>query len=140
MPRGWGRRPRRANPVAQPARRGNRRRTAVVDDDELPQLRQRLDVPHRLPEQEPERPVQPTVEAEHEIAPLGEVNQIFDEPLLMPGFNEVDIFVCQKVKDKIWNFEYIDLALMLRSNFNNQHNSEDTIGLNDGVLVIQKKV
>ena len=29
---------------------------------------------------------------------------------------------------------------MLRSNFNNQHNSEDTIGLNDGVLVIQKKV
>jgi hypothetical protein len=29
---------------------------------------------------------------------------------------------------------------MLRSNFNNQHNSEDTIGLNNGVLVIQKKV
>ena len=50
------------------------------------------------------------------------------------------IFFRQKVKDKIWNFEYIDLSLMLRSNFNNQHNSEDTIGLNDGVLVLQKKV
>jgi hypothetical protein len=45
----------------------------------------------------------------------------------------------QNAKDKISNFEYIDLALMLRSNFNNQHNSEDTIGLNNGVLVIQKK-
>lgn len=103
-------------------------------------MRQRLDVPHRLHEQEPERPVQPAVEDELEIAPLGEVIQIFDEPLLMPGFNEVDIFACQKVKDKIWNCEYIDLALMLRSNFNNQHNSEDTIGLSDGALVIQKKV
>ena len=63
MPRGRGRRPWRANPVAQPARCGNRRRAAVVDDDEPPQLRQRLDVPHRLLEQEPERPVQPAVEA-----------------------------------------------------------------------------
>jgi hypothetical protein len=51
-----------------------------------------------------------------------------------------DELVCQNAKDKISNFEYIDLALMLRSNFNNQHNSEDTIGLNNGVLVIQKKV
>ena len=57
MPRGRGRRPRRANPVAQPAHRGNRRRAAVIDDDEPPQLRQCLDVLHRLPEQEPERPV-----------------------------------------------------------------------------------
>ena len=63
MPSGRGRRPspRRANPVAQPAHRGNRRRVAVIDDDEL---------------------------------------------------------VCQNAKDKISNFEYIDLALMLRSNFN----------------------
>jgi hypothetical protein len=82
MPRGRGRRPRHANPVAQPAHRGNRRRAAVIDDDEL---------------------------------------------------------VCQNAKDKIWNFEYIDLALILRSNFNNQHNGEDTIGLNNDVLVIQKK-
>jgi len=50
------------------------------------------------------------------------------------------IFLFVKRLDKIWNFEFIDLSLMLRSNFNNQHNSEDTIGLNDGVLVIQKKV
>ena len=58
----------------------------------------------------------------------------------MHGFNEVDIFVCQNAKDKIWNFEYIDLSLMLCSNISNQHNSEDTIGLNNGVLAIQKKV
>ena len=57
MPRGRGRRPRRANPVAQPAHRGNRRKAAVIDDDEPPQLRQCLDVLHRLPEQEPEHPV-----------------------------------------------------------------------------------
>ena len=93
MPRGRGRRPRGANPVAQPACCGNRRRAAVVDDDEPPQLRQRLDVPHRFPEQKPECPVQPAVEDEPEIAPLGEVNKNFDEPLLMPGFNEVDFFL-----------------------------------------------
>ena len=29
---------------------------------------------------------------------------------------------------------------MLCSNISNQHNSEDTIGLNNGVLAIQKKV
>jgi hypothetical protein len=55
-------------------------------------LRQRLDVPHRFPEQKPECPVQPAVEDEPEIAPLGEVNKNFDEPLLMPGFNEVDFY------------------------------------------------
>ena len=49
MPRGRDRRPSRANPVAQPARRDNRQRAAVVDDDEPPQLRQRLDVPQRPP-------------------------------------------------------------------------------------------
>jgi hypothetical protein len=36
--------------------------------------------------------VQPAVEDEPEIAPLDEVNKNFDEPLLMPGFNEVDFF------------------------------------------------
>ena len=35
MPRGRGRCPSSANPVAQTAHRGNRRRAAVIDDDEL---------------------------------------------------------------------------------------------------------
>lgn len=38
-------------------------------------------------------PGAPAVEDEPEIAPLGEVNKNFDEPLLMPGFNGVDFFL-----------------------------------------------
>ncbi|CAG2230759.1 unnamed protein product [Mytilus edulis] len=69
----------------------------------------------RLRVDEPElvamRPVDIRVN-EPQLAALGEVNEVYDEPLLLPGFNEVDIFISQKLKDKIWNFEYIDLSLM----------------------------
>jgi hypothetical protein len=38
------------------------------------------------------------------------------DPLLMPFSNELDIFVSQNTKEKIWNIDYIDLAILLRNN------------------------
>jgi hypothetical protein len=35
----------------------------------------------------------------------------------MPFSNELDIFVSQNTKEKIWNMGYIDLAILLRNNF-----------------------
>jgi hypothetical protein len=35
------------------------------------------------------------------------------DPLLMPFSNELDIFVSQNTKEKIWNMGYIDLAILL---------------------------
>jgi hypothetical protein len=39
-------------------------------------------------------------------------------PMLMAFSNELDIFLPQTLKDKIWNLEYIDLSLLLRQIFN----------------------
>jgi hypothetical protein len=35
------------------------------------------------------------------------------DPLLMPLSNELDNFVSQNTKEKIWNMGYIDLAILL---------------------------
>jgi hypothetical protein len=41
-----------------------------------------------------------------------------NDPLLIPSFtNETDVFISQTLKEKVWNFEYVDLALFLRQNF-----------------------
>jgi hypothetical protein len=41
-----------------------------------------------------------------------------DEPLFIPGLTkEYDMFISQSLKEKIWNFEYIDLYLLLKQNF-----------------------
>ena len=40
-----------------------------------------------------------------------------NDPLLIPSFtNETDVFISQTLKEKVWNFEYVDLALFLRQN------------------------
>jgi hypothetical protein len=36
--------------------------------------------------------------------------------MLMAFSNELDIFLPQTLKDKMWNLEYIDLSLLLRQN------------------------
>ena len=42
------------------------------------------------------------------------------EPLLIPGFkNETDVFLLQGLKEKAWNFEFVDLSQFLRQNFEN---------------------
>jgi hypothetical protein len=40
-----------------------------------------------------------------------------NDPLLIPSFTETDVFISQTLKEKVWNFEYVDLALFLRQNF-----------------------
>ena len=39
------------------------------------------------------------------------------DPLPILTFNDLDIFITDASKQKIWNSEYIDLALLLRQNF-----------------------
>ena len=39
------------------------------------------------------------------------------DPLPICTFNDLDIFITDASKQKIWNSEYIDLALLLRQNF-----------------------
>ena len=40
-----------------------------------------------------------------------------NDPLLNLSFtNETDVFISQTLKEKCWNFEYVDLALFLRQN------------------------
>jgi hypothetical protein len=35
-----------------------------------------------------------------------------NDPLLIPSFtNETDVFISQTLKEKVWHFEYVDLAL-----------------------------
>ena len=43
---------------------------------------------------------------------------IQDEALLMPGFSdETDIFMSMALKEKVCNFDYVDLVLFLLQNF-----------------------
>ena len=51
-----------------------------------------------------------------QVQPLGEVNINFEQPLLIPNINEVDIFINQSIKEKVWSFQYVDLALLHKSN------------------------
>ena len=64
-----------------------------------------------------------------------------NEPLLIPGFsNETDVFISQTLKDKVWNFEYVDLALFLRQNFeSNVGQKSSNLEVIDGKLVLQQK-
>ena len=41
----------------------------------------------------------------------------FEDPIPMATYADQDIFVNEATKNKIWNGEYIDLAVLLRQNF-----------------------
>ena len=60
------------------------------------------------------------------------------DPLLMPFSNELDIFVSQNTKEKIWNMGYIDLAILLRNNFTVPNEMQNCISVDNGRLVIQQ--
>jgi len=68
---------------------------------------------------------------------------IQDEPLLMLrlGFSdETDIFISMALKEKVWNFEYVDLALFLIQNFVSNINDQPlNLEILNGKLVAQKK-
>jgi hypothetical protein len=58
-------------------------------------------------------------------------------PMLMAFSNELDIFLPQTLKDKIWNLEYIDLSLLLRQNCNFPNENQNCIAVDNGRLVLQ---
>jgi hypothetical protein len=60
------------------------------------------------------------------------------DPLLMPFSNELDIFVSQNTKEKIWNMGYIDLAIILRNYFTDPYEMQNCISVDNGRLVIQQ--
>ena len=80
----------------------------------------------------PQQPIQ---------VPLGELDsvEILDEPLLVPDYNECDIFISNGTTDTIWNFDYIDLALLHKANYNNQQDQQSVISVDDSRLVLQSK-
>jgi hypothetical protein len=40
-----------------------------------------------------------------------------NDPLVVPLCNETDLFISQSLKEKIWELQYINLALLLHQNF-----------------------
>ncbi|VDI63440.1 Hypothetical predicted protein [Mytilus galloprovincialis] len=69
----------------------------------LADVEQEAYIERRLRVNEPElvamRPVDIRVNEPH-LAALGEVNEVYDEPLTLPGFNEVDIFIAKNLRTK----------------------------------------
>ena len=56
----------------------------------------------------------------------------------MPFSNELYIFVSKNTKEKIWNMDYIDLAILLRNNFTVPNEMQNGICVDNGRLVIQQ--
>ena len=52
------------------------------------------------------------------------------DPLLMPFSNELDIFMSQNTKEKIWN--------ILRNNFTVPNEMQNCISVDNGRLIIQQ--
>ena len=69
------------------------------------------------------------------LVPPSSVNT---EPLLLPYSYELDIFVAQNIKEKIWNLGYIDLSTLLKSNFNVPNDMQNCIGIDNGRLVVSQ--
>ena len=103
-----------------------------------------LPIQQNLPVQPLEPPPPPMIQA-----PLAVVNApgpqnngeiITNDPILIPNQYECDVYVSQALKDKIWNREYIDLALLLYQNFMSQVDKpQGVVGYDsvNGTLVVQ---
>jgi hypothetical protein len=57
-------------------------------------------------------------------------------PVLITCDNKTDICISKSTKDKIWNFEYTDLSLLVRHNFNCQCVKHNFLSLADGKLLM----
>ena len=63
----------------------------------------------------------------------------YQDPIPIPTYAEQDIFVNDGIKNKIWNGEYIDLALLLRPNFcQSATNTSSTLTVVDNQLTIKQ--
>ena len=153
---------RRRQPPVQ-NRRLNLRRRGAVDaehNEEPPARRQRIQAHPQVnppaqpavnePANQPPDQILPQVEQQHQplqphqnlpqVQPLGEVNINFEQPLLIPNINEVDIFINQSIKEKIWLFQYVDMALLHKSNLNRLE-QQQVISVNEnGKLVAETKL
>ena len=69
------------------------------------------------------------------LVPSASVNQ---EPLLLPYSNELDIFVSQNIKEKIWNLEYVDLSTLLKNNFTVPNETQNCISIDNGRLIVSQ--
>jgi hypothetical protein len=64
-----------------------------------------------------------------------------NDPLPIPSFTETDVFISQTLKERVWNFEYVDLALFLRQHFENGVGQKPcSLEVLDGKLVLQQRV
>ncbi|CAC5406178.1 unnamed protein product [Mytilus coruscus] len=132
------RRRRQPNNAAAPAH--NLRRRGPQLEEQPPHRRQRNDnveVQQELNMPNQDNDVQVLAPVPQ---PIGEVDDHirFDEPNMLPNINETDIFISQTVKEKFWQFHYIDLSIMHKSNFCSHFDKQCYLGLNkDGRLITQ---
>ena len=59
------------------------------------------------------------------------------DPLPIVTANDLDIHVSQQLKDKIWNFEYVDLTLLLEQNISDQQEQARSLSVVDNQLVLK---
>ena len=107
--------------------------------DPIPAVRELQDVQRQVLQQQCSQAVQTGskfVNGEEllNLAP----SHVNPDPLLMPFSNELDIFVSQNTKEKIWNIDYIDLAILLRNNVTVPNEMQNCISVDNGRLIIQQ--
>ncbi|CAC5383755.1 unnamed protein product [Mytilus coruscus] len=159
MPRGRGiRRARQQNPYGGVGR-GQVRRNPVRENREQrnqpQQARQEADVPQVEPEVVPQAPILDQgpqiatcnvgVQADNNVINgedfMQETSPIScnynNDPLLVPLNNEIDLFVSQGLKEKIWALQYVNLALLLHQNFNVPNESKvNELAVMDGAIIV----
>ncbi|CAC5383633.1 unnamed protein product [Mytilus coruscus] len=115
--------------VVNRGRRGNRRRAAP----DLQQANQPVEPNNQPP---PQKQLKTTAV---QAGPGNTLNNT--GPLLMPCANEIDIIVSQQIKEKIWNFEYVDVGTLLKQNSQYYSNldQKQSVTVENGMLVISNK-
>lgn len=59
------------------------------------------------------------------------------DPLLVINSSEIDIFVSDQIKEKIWNSKFVDLAQLLKSNVQNPSDNHLHLAFSNDKLVFQ---
>ena len=59
------------------------------------------------------------------------------DPLPLITYNDIDVFISDSMKQKIWNNEYIDLALLLKQNFSPNSDCSGTLTVVNNQLTIK---
>ena len=136
--------PNEAAPENRPRRRGNRRRApAPRQEQHAEQAEQAEPAAQNEANQQNVAPPPPKQPRTTDVpAANGNIlNNLHPDPILMPCANETDIIVSQQMKEKIWNFEYVDFAQLIRQNsqFYNNTDQKQNIAVENGILVVSTK-